>query len=134
MSTKFLTMIGTVALVAACATKTELQADNSLAPAARGELKTRIEGDQNMRVELSVKHLAPPQNLASGASSYVIWVDPEGEGGPMNIGSLNVNDDLEGRYETRIPYHNFRLFVTPESSRVARSPSGPVVFEQSVTE
>lgn len=101
-----------------------------VAPAAVAEVRTSKTDDDNTKLTVNVNHLADPQRLKRGADQYVIWVEPAGGSGPINVGGLKINNNLKGNYETTIPYENFRLFITPESNRVAQSPSGPIVFDK----
>jgi hypothetical protein len=48
------------------------------APAAEGEVKTKLTKDGNTAVAVTVKHLAPPDRLARDATTYVVWAHPLG--------------------------------------------------------
>ncbi len=107
--------------------------NNAVAPAAQGIVRTQQDENGNTQVNISVKHLAKPSLVSSQASTYVVWVKPSGESSYQNIGALRVNQDLEGNYQTSVPYQNFDLIVTPERSAMARSPKGVTVIQKNVT-
>ena len=104
----------------------------AVAPAAQGHVRTKQDENGNTQVNVSVKHLAKPSMISPKARSYVIWVKPMGETNYQNVGALRVNQDLEGKYQTSVPYKNFELIVTPESSTMAQSPTGVTVLQKSV--
>lgn len=120
----------TTILLGGCATKEHLE--SKLDPSAQADVTAHKVDNDNTQLNVSVKHLAPAERLAENANQYIVWVAPEGSNFVQNVGSLKVNDNLEGRHETTIPYKNFRVFVTPESSQVAVQPSGPVVFDKTI--
>jgi hypothetical protein len=102
-------------------------------PAATGSVKIRPERDGNQVVQMRVEHLAPAQKAEQGASAYVVWVEPRDPAGPpQNMGVLQPNEKLEGRFETKVPYKNFEVFVTPEERPGARAPSRPPVMRAMV--
>lgn len=117
-------------IAAGCASKPDATVHSDIAPAAQAEVKTeKIEGN-NTKLSINVKHMADPARIDEGAAHYVIWVEPSGSDEPQNVGTLVVDNDLEGKYETTIPYENFTLLITAEQDRLAPYPSGPVIFER----
>lgn len=130
--TRLATFCALAVLMTACASEEKLQG-TAMAPAAQGKLTADKGSGGNTDLEVEVEHLAPPERVASGATDYVIWVQPQGSQTFQNIGVLEVNDDLEGKYQTNVPYESFRVVVTPEPNRVATRPSGPIVFDQSIS-
>lgn len=106
----------------------------STVPAAQGELKVSDAGS-NTSIDLSVRHLAPPERISSQASTYVVWVRPlaDDTGRAQNLGALSVDRDLSGRLRTTTPLKQFELFVTAEPSTVAEAPTGERVLSAMVT-
>jgi hypothetical protein len=103
------------------------------APAASGEVKASTSENQNTRLVITVQHLAAPDRLTPGATSYVVWVAPHGkEAEAQNIGALQVNDKLEGKLETVTPLQQFALWITAEPSPRAQSPTGTRVMSTHV--
>lgn len=121
----------TAALAVGCATKEKMQG-SALTPGAQGTVKASKASGGNTDLTVKVKHLAPPERVASGATDYIVWVQPEGSTSFQNVGALKVGKDEEGKYKTTIPFENFRLIVTPEPSRMMSQPTGPAVFDQTV--
>jgi hypothetical protein len=104
---------------------------SSTMPAAQGMVQVAPAGkEQKLRV--SVEHVAPPWKINPNATAYVVWLKPHGAPHPINIGVLSVNDDLKGTLETRTPFREFQIFVTPESSVSATSPSNDRVMQAQV--
>jgi len=124
-------------------------------PASQGEVKTKLTGDNNTAVTVTVKHLAPPEKLAQGATTYVVWARPTGiptarqeksatyperqpvsgqtESGVYNLGGLKIDKNLDGRLETVTPFHSFDLFITPEPSSAVTTPNGERALWTTIT-
>jgi hypothetical protein len=47
-----------------------------LVPAADGVTEVRRDENGNAPLDIKVDHLAPPERIAPGATSYVVWVNP----------------------------------------------------------
>jgi hypothetical protein len=91
-------------------------------PGATGKVKVIGPDEGNLRLTVEVEHLAQPQQVFDGATTYVVWVVPQG-GDPQNVGGLNVGEDLKAKLETRTPFRTFEVVVTAESSPNVVSPS-----------
>jgi hypothetical protein len=124
-------------------------------PAAQGSVKTKTTSDQNTKVTVKVKHLAPPQKIAQGATTYVVWVRPLGvpaaretpmgayperesagvttEKGIYNIGGLKIGKNLDGELETVTPFKSFELFITAEPSTSVTGPNGERILWANVS-
>lgn len=95
-------------------------------PAAQGELKVRDTHNGNIGLKLSVRHLAPPGRVVSGASLYVVWVRGLTPGtDAQNLGLLKVSRNLSGKFVGVTPVQSFDLFLTCEQSATALVPSAP---------
>src|SRR4051812_26268756 len=85
------------ATLTGCAAKESvaMSASNKV-PAATGQIDVHSDRAGNTRVDVKVKHLAPPENVVPKATSYVVWVKSlEGNRPPENVGALRVNDNRE---------------------------------------
>jgi hypothetical protein len=102
------------------------------APAATGDVTTSRGENDNTEVKVEVEHLAPPQEIARGASVYIVWAKPRSQEPPQNLGALTVGDDRKGKLETKTPLKQFDVVVTPESSATAAEPTGDPVMRASV--
>jgi hypothetical protein len=106
-------------------------------PAAEGAVSVEKEGDNgNFKVDVQVKHMAPPERVAAGASSYVVWLRPLASDSkpqnPVNVGALAVNKDLEGNLTTVTPYRQFDIFVTAEPLANTTTPTGEQLLTTTV--
>lgn len=110
-----------------CANTEKIQGSSAV-PAAQGKITADRAKGGATDLKIEVEHLAEPQKL--GANHYVVWIQPEDSQQFQNIGTLQVDGDLEGELETTIPYEEFRVMVTPERDIAALHPSGPVIFDQ----
>lgn len=118
--------------LAGCAQEPIPLINSPVVPAASGEITTAEEGDNNnVRLEIEVKHLAPPGKVEAGATVYVVWVEAAGAP-PQNVGSLRVDDDLKGKLDTTTPFHRFNLVITAERDPAAMFPSGARVLSGTV--
>jgi hypothetical protein len=105
-------------------------------PSAQGAVSVQNADNGNYKVALNVKHMAPPDKVATGASSYVVWLRPLATDSktqpPQNVGALAVNQDLEGNLTTITPYRQFDLFVTAEPVPNSTSPTGEQLLTTTV--
>jgi len=121
----------TFVLAIGCSTKEDLR-PSSITPAARGQVKVTRDDNNNSEVTVKVEHLAPADKVYPGATNYIVWIQPAGADTFQNVGALQVNNDLEGKHRTTIPYKDFRVLVTPEMGNMAQAPTGPAIFDQRV--
>ncbi len=99
----------------------------SIVPAARGEVEIDKDKNGNTRLKMSVKHLAPLENLTPRAAAYVVWFQERG-GTFENQGQLKVDKNLNGTFETITPMKSFDVFVTAEPEAGAKEPRGPQIL------
>ena len=103
-------------------------------PAADGSVATDHDDNGNTRVTVEVKHLAPPDRVASGATVYVVWAQPFDPQGPaQNLGALQVSDDLRGTLHAVTAMRAFDLIVTAEPSPAATQPSSASLLSARVS-
>jgi len=113
--------------------KTALEPSGS-APAAQGTVESARGDNGNTQLKVGVKHLAPPQNIAAGASTYVVWANPvAGNAEPQNLGALAIGDDRTGELRTVTPLHSFELSVTPEASAKVQRPSNEPILRARIS-
>jgi hypothetical protein len=138
-----------------CSSSTVVLASSPRTPASQGEVKTKTTSDKNTQVTVTVKHLAPPEKIEQGATTYVVWVRPlgvsadqggrtgayperqQGEGkneaGVYNLGALKISKNLDGHLETITPFKSFELFVTAEASGAITQPHGERILWTSIS-
>ena len=120
-------LVTIVVTFAACSTGGTVRNMQSSAtvPGAEGELALSDGGNQNTEILVSVKHLADPRKLRTGATNYIVWSRPfAGNGEPQNLGALDVDENLNGRLRTVTPFRQFSLFITAEPAPNVVKPSG----------
>lgn len=115
-------------LLAAAAWGREDRLTNTgVAPAAEGKVITNNDRNGNTNVEVQVKHMATPQSLTPAKQGYLVWVQPRGKD-PELLGSLRINEDLEGSLKATTPYKDFEIFVTAEDNVKPEAPSSAVIL------
>ena len=108
--------------VAACAHDVPLQTSGRI-PAAEGELKVSKAPNDNTKVKLEVDHLAIPEKMAPGASTYVVWIQSAQGGAVQNAGALQLDDKHKGKLETITPHKEFQVFITAEPIPTVSTPT-----------
>ncbi len=119
--------------VAGCGASTIPLVNGPQTPAAQGKVVMESGDNGNLKLKIEVKHLALPEKVSAGATTYSVWIQPEGAV-PQNIGALKVDGDLTGRLETVTPLHAFELFITTEEDQTLPAPKGPRVLSGMVSQ
>ncbi len=96
-----------------------------------GTVETHVGKNGNTDIDVQVKYLSPPSKVAADASVYVVWVEPH-NAAIQNLGALQIDDDLVGRFKASTPYKSFTLSITPEPSARMSAPTHPAVFTAQV--
>lgn len=102
-------------------------------PAAEGTVKVSTTDNGNTKIDLVVKHLAPPEQVNSGATAYVVWVQNTLRSEyAQNLGALKVDSDLNGSITAVTSLRSFDLYVTAEPSPSSTSPTGKALLRTNV--
>jgi len=105
------------------------------APDADAYLEAQVSQPNAMtQISLKVEHLAPPDRLVAGSTSYVVWARRD-DGAPwVRVGSLKYdNDARKGElYGASVPETSFELIVSAERQAAPAGPSADVVLTQKV--
>ncbi len=101
-------------------------------PAAQGTVEATETGNGNTALVVTVHHLAPPERVTPGATTYVVWVRNSAQGQTQNVGALKIDSDLNGSLKTTTPLRSFSLFITAEELPTATFPRGQQLFLASV--
>ena len=131
-------LLGALSALLGCATMYRLNAEtyplsgNPLMPAAAGSVDMKAGANDNTQLHVNVKHLAAPDKIESGATTFVVWIKPL-DTGPQNIGALTVDEELNGDLYTVTSQREFDLMITPERSPTTQYPSGPVVLRTAIS-
>jgi hypothetical protein len=103
-------------------------------PSAEGQVAVEKTKEGNMNLAIKVEHMAPPNRLVPGASTYVAWAQtPDGSGQPQNLGALNLSSDRAGELKTTTGARNLKIIVTPEMNSSAKAPSNKAVMWATVS-
>ncbi|HKW13351.1 MAG TPA: hypothetical protein VJS69_02590 [Candidatus Krumholzibacteria bacterium] len=102
-------------------------------PSAEGNARVSTTDNGNTQIDLDVKHLAPPERVASDATVFVVWVsDNNSAGPPHNLGALRVDKDLNGSIKAITSLRSFDLYVTAEPNATTDQPSGEHLLRTNV--
>ncbi len=101
-----------------------LRSSNSI-PSAQGRLAVKGSEGPNQVVDLTVKHMAQPGRVQSGATAFVVWLQPDAAKEPINMGVLSVDKDLNGQLQFKTPFPKFEVFVTAEQNPTIQAPTEP---------
>lgn len=123
--------LGLAACGGASPTSQRMTASRSV-PAAEGSVKVEAGSSDNTSLLIEVRHMAPPQNLAPGATTFVVWAEAPAGGPPQNLGALDVGADRSGRLRTLTPLRRMRVFVTAEASAASATPSTSPLLSASI--
>ena len=102
-----------------------------IVPGAAAEVNVEKEKNGNVKVEVSVKHLAKPGLLTPPANSYVVWFQQQGSPA-QNQGELRIGNDLKGELKSTTTLLNFSVFITGETDSQAKFPSDQLVLQATV--
>jgi hypothetical protein len=127
---KALIVFATIFFLTALAAEEDRLVSTGVAPGAEGKIITNVDRNGNTEVEVQVKHLANAQKLTPAKQAYVIWVQGRGKD-PEPLGTLRVNENLEGSLKATTPYKAFDIFVTAEDKMQPEAPSSTVVMRGS---
>jgi hypothetical protein len=101
-------------------------------PAAQGTVKATSTANNNTAIVVEVHHLAPPERVQPGATTYVVWARAPGQDAYQNLGALRVDDSLRGTLKTVTPLRSFDVMITAEASPTVMTPSSRRLLSASV--
>jgi len=100
--------------------------------AAGADINIEVEDTDmgNKMVKIEVENLPPPERVAEGTSTFVIWLTAE-DGSPQRLGILQYDeDDRKGVGGGTTPLESFTVTVTAEESESATEPGEHIVAKQ----
>jgi len=102
-------------------------------PGATGTVKAQKAKDNgNIKLDIKVDHLARPSSLTPSASSYLVWIQPNG-GEPFKQGAIGVDKNLSGQLKLETVSKDFDVFITAEQSDGVTSPSSQEVLRTHIS-
>ena len=124
-------VIGCIIFLSSCAQKIGF-VTSSAVPAAEGQVKVKKDDNNNYSIKINMKNLAEPKRLTPSRSTYVVWMDSDGNGS-KNLGQLKSSSGLfssalKASLETTSPYKPKRIFITAEDSGDIQYPGTQVVL------
>lgn len=102
------------------------------APAAKGIIHVSHDNNGNTKIDMDIHYLAEPDSLTPAESTYVVWVQANGEA-PQNKGELKVSGDRSASMNFVTPLKRFDVFVTAEKSALATAPTGDRVLSANIS-
>jgi hypothetical protein len=124
-------LVSSLLLAAAAWGREDRLVNTGSAPAAEGKVITDTDRNGNTGVQVQVKHMATPQSLTPAKQGYLVWVQPRGKD-PELLGTLRVNENLEGSLTATTPHKEFDIFVTAEDTMKPETPSSTVVLKGTI--
>lgn len=116
-----------------CSRALEYQMDSGpRTTGAEGNLVVEKDGNGNHSVSLKVAHLPMPSQLDSRMSTYVVWIYPNEERTPYNMGRLRLSEDRTGEISFITPFGTFDMIVTAEVDRQVLAPSNEIVLRRTI--
>lgn len=105
---------------------------SAITPAASGDVKFQKDKNNNYRVDVSVRNLAPSGKLTPPRETYIVWVETESNG-VKNIGQINTSKgmfskSLKASLTAHIPFKPQNVFITGEDSQNVQYPGSMVIL------
>lgn len=126
------------ALVTACGgTLTFTPHGTPKAPDAEAVIKADVNQSAAVtKLQITVEHLAPPDRLAEGGSTFVVWSKKEDGKEWQRVGALKyAADNRTGSIEeVSVPNTSFDLAITVEREAAPQNPSPSIVIFQKIAE
>ncbi len=129
-------LFGTLAMLmvfswSSCATKASFLT-SSVAPAARGTVKVKKDGNNNYRIQIDLVNLAEVKRLQPARQTYVVWME-SGQDAIRNIGQINsstsmLSQKLKASFETVTSVKPNKIFITAEDDANIQNPGAQVVL------
>jgi hypothetical protein len=101
-------------------------------PAAQGTVTATSTDNNNTAVVVDVHHLASPERVQPGATTYVVWARAAGREEYQNLGALRVDSNLHGQLRTVTPLRSFDVIVTAEQSPTVTMPTSKRVLAATI--
>ncbi len=114
-----------------CKTNKATMTSGAGVPASEGTVQVSTGPNDNTKIIIRVRRLAPPSKVVPDATVYVVWIKPR-NGAVQNVGSMILNKNLEGFLNTTTPHRRFKVIVTPEPSGKVNEPTHEPVFTSEV--
>lgn len=121
---KLLSAVAVLSLSACFGHGTQPMLVSGRIPATEAVVKTGKADNNNTSLSVTVQHMATPEKVQRGATTYVVWALPLGSDMVQNLGALQVDKKLNGRIDTVLPFPSFKVFITAEPDSQVTEPTG----------
>ncbi|MCF2443609.1 hypothetical protein L0657_06530 [Dyadobacter sp. CY345] len=128
----FLLPILMVFIITSCSKKFVFN-NSAIVPAAEGSIKMKKDKNDNYGVKLSVKNLAPANDLVESRNTYVLWANTRNNG-IKNLGQVKnetglFSKALKSELNTATPFEPQSFFITAENKADINYPDGQVILK-----
>ncbi|MBK7524484.1 MAG: hypothetical protein IPI53_10095 [Saprospiraceae bacterium] len=105
---------------------------SSKVPAARGNVKIKIDKNKNHSIEVSLINLAEPSRLSPAKSLYIVWMETD-QKVIKNIGQIitdngSFSKTLKAEFKTVTSFTPIKVFITAENDANVQFPDYDVVI------
>lgn len=126
------TLLALIIIFSSCSKKYVFD-KSAIVPAATGTVKVKKDKNDNFGVNLTVRNLAPADNLVESRQTYVLWANTSGNG-VKNLGQLKNSSGLfskalKSELSTATPFEPRSFFITAENKADINYPDGQVVLK-----
>lgn len=135
MSSKRALPFGLLAILTACAGPLKYDiVSTPKAPGADAHIVADVnEAQHQTQLELTVENLAPPDRVASLATTYVVWYRADAGKQWARVAGLSYDAATRsGELKGSVPEVKFEVEISAEASIEAVSPSPNIVFAQAI--
>lgn len=114
-----------------CATSVSFL-NSSVAPAAKGSVKIKMDKNKNYAILISISNLAEATRLTPSKQTYIVWMVTDREL-TKNIGQLNsskafMSKALKGTFKTVSSDKPVKIFISAEDDPSVQYPGTQVVL------
>ncbi len=123
-----------ILLLSSCATKVAFQY-SPLAPAARGTVKVRKDGNNNYAISVGLTNLSEANRLVAPKTAYVVWMESSGNSvknlGKISSESSMLSKTLKANFESVSAVKPTKIFITSEEDGNTTYPSADIILTTS---
>ena len=105
---------------------------SSVVPAARGDVKIKVDNNKNYSIEITLSELAEVTRLNPPRLTYIVWMVTDQEL-TKNIGQLKssigfMSKRLKGSFSTVSSDKPVKIFITAEDDKTIQYPGNQVIL------
>jgi len=129
-------LFGLVLSTTACA-QTYMLKGMQGAPGADGKITATVVSENTLtQLSIKVEHLAPPERLLAGSTSYIVWARRDSNSEWLRIAKLDYDpSSRKGTVDVAtVPLTGFELAISAEQQDMPKSPSTTLVFTQKISD